>query len=102
MLAESIALLVVSAAVIGPGVYLFQVAWRRGSTAKTIATLTLAAALTLVAWLYTASDPRETTEQRISSFIGAWGILFMLVGVVVIASAAVGRFKARGSDDSET
>ena len=102
MLAESIAVIVVSAAVISPGVYLFRVAWRQGGIAKTIAKLTLVAALTLVAWLYAARNPDETTEQRISNFVGAWGILFMIVGVVVIASAAVGKFKARGSDDPET
>lgn len=101
VLAETIAVLVVSGAVIGPGAYLFRVAWIKGGTAKTAATISLAVALTLVAWLYAARDPDETAEERISSFIGAWGVLFMVIGLAVIAGSALGEFRDRKEDDAD-
>ena len=66
-----------------------------------VATIVFAAALALVAWLYADQYPGETSEERISSFVGAWGILFMVVGVVVIAASALGKFKDRRSSDAD-
>ncbi|MFN0183337.1 MAG: hypothetical protein ACKVQR_05900 [Aquabacterium sp.] len=55
----------------------------------------------LVTWLFVHRPPGVTVEQRVSQFVGAWGILFMIVGMVVIAAAAIGRFRSRGPSDLE-
>lgn len=99
MLAETIAVVVVTLAVLGPGSYLLQVAWRRGGTPRMVALATLVAMLALVAWLFVPGDPPGGLEERISRFVGAWGILFMVVGLVVIAAAAFGKFRAPGGED---
>lgn len=101
MLAESIAVVVVTLAVLGPGSYLLQVAWRRGGTPRKVALATLIAMFALVAWLFAPGAPGTTVEGRVSQFVGAWGILFMVVGLVVIAAAALGKFRAPRDRDSE-
>lgn len=99
MLAETIAVVVVTLAVLAPGSYLLQVAWRRGGTPRRVALATLVAMLALVAWLFVPTDPQSALEERISQFVGAWGILFMVVGLVVIGAAAFGKFRAPDRKD---
>lgn len=93
MIAQTLAVLVVALAVLGPGSYLLHVAWRRGGVPRKVAAVVLVAALALVAWLFAPVGPETSLEQRVSTFVGAWGILFIVVGFVVIAAAALGRFK---------
>jgi hypothetical protein len=50
--------------------------------------------LLLVGWLLLPGEQGSSVEQRITAFVGAWGILFMLVGVVTIIAAAFGNFTA--------
>ena len=94
MLAESIAVVVVALPVLGPGSYLLRVAWKRGGTPRKLALAILVATFALIAWLLLPLEPGTTVESRVSQFAGAWGILFMVVGLVVIASAAFGKFRA--------
>jgi len=101
VLAESIAVVVVTLAVLGPGSYLLHVAWRRGGAPRKVAIATLFAMFSLVAWLFVPGEPGATVESRVSQFVGAWGILFMVVGLVVIAAAALGKFRAPQHRDPE-
>lgn len=101
MIAESLAVVVVTLAVIGPGSYLFHVAWQRGGAPRWFAIATLAAMVALVVWLFTSGAPGTTVEDRVSQFAGAWGILFMVVGLVVIAAAALGKFRPHDPRDPE-
>ena len=100
-LAQTLAVAVVVLAVLGPGSYLLHVAWRRGGVPRKVALATLIAMLALVAWLFMPGPPGTTVESRISEFVGAWGILFMVVGLVVIVAAALGRFRPRGRRDTD-
>ncbi len=101
MLAEIITLVIVAVAVLGPGSYLLHVAWRRGGTPRRVAIAVLVAMFMLVAWLFGPFDAGRTREEHLSDFIGAWGILFMGVGVVVIVAATLGRFRAKDPRDPE-
>ena len=101
MLAELFAVVIVTLAVIGPGTCLLQVAWKRGGSPRKVAIATLVGALVLVAWLISRLDSATTTQERISQFIGAWGILFMVVGIIVICAAALGKFRLRDRPDKE-
>ena len=101
MIAESLAVGIVTLAVLGPGSYLLHVAWKRGGMPKTVAIATLIAVFVLVAWLFVPGPPGTTVEDRVSQFVGAWGILFMVVGLVVIASAALGKFRPHEPSDRE-
>jgi len=94
VIAQTLAVLIVALAVLGPGSYLLHVAWRRGGVPRKVAAAVLVAVLALVAWLFAPLGADTSIEQRISAFVGAWGILFIVVGCVVIAAAALGRFKA--------
>lgn len=89
MLAKVFAILIVTFAVIGPGSFLLRAAWKRGGNPRRFAMATLAAAAILVAWLLFPSGSALSNEARISQFIGAWGILFMAVGLIVIVTAVV-------------
>ncbi len=93
MIAESLAVVVVMLAVLGPGSYLLHVAWQRGGTPRKVALATLVAMFALVAWLFAPGRPGSTVEERVSLFAGAWGLLFMAVGLGVIAAAALGKFR---------
>jgi len=95
VIAESLAVALVSLAVLGPGSYLLHVAWKRGGTPRKVALATLVAMFALVAWLFAPGAPGTTVEERMSRFVGAWCILFMVVGLVVIAAAALGKFGPR-------
>jgi hypothetical protein len=97
MIAKSLALIVVTLAVIGPGSYLLHVAWQRGGWPKRVAVAVLVAMLALVVWLFLPGEPGMSVEHRISEFVGAWGILFMVLGLLVIAVAALGKSKSRKS-----
>ena len=101
MIAESLAVVVVSLAVLGPGSYLLHVAWRRGGTPRMVAAVALVAALGLIAWLFAPHDPSSSIEERVSDFAGAWGILFMVVGVCVIIAAAFGKFRPPDSSEED-
>jgi predicted PurR-regulated permease PerM len=99
VLAESIAVIVVSGAVLAPGLYLLRVAWKRRGNPRKFAIATLVAIFALIVWLYAPHTPGITSEERITQFIGAWGILFMGVGIVVIIGAALRRFRANEPDE---
>jgi hypothetical protein len=101
VIAESLAVVIVTVAVLGPGSYLLHVAWKRGGTPRRVAIATLIAMFALVAWLFMPGAPGATVEERVSQFVGAWGILFMVVGLVVIATAALGKFRPQEPSDSE-
>lgn len=107
MIAKSLAVIVVTLAVIGPGSYLLHVAWQRGGWPKRVAVAMLMAMLALVVWLFLPGEPGTSVEHRISDFVGAWGILFMVLGLLVIAVAALGKTReeknrtARETSDHE-
>lgn len=101
MIPESIAFIVVTLAVLGPGSYLLHVAWKQGGNPRRVAIAALLAMFGLVAWLFAPTSPGTTVEERISDFAGAWGILFMIIGLVVIGAAAFGKFRPRDRSDSE-
>jgi len=93
VIAQTLAVVIVGLAVLGPGSYLLHVAWRRGGVPRKVAAAVLLAILALVAWLFVPLGAETSLEERISRFVGAWGILFMVVGLGVIAAAALGRFR---------
>jgi hypothetical protein len=101
VIAESLAVVVVALAVLGPGSYLLHVAWQRGGLPRKVAIATLLAVFALVAWLFAPGAPGTTVEERVSDFVGAWGILFMGVGLVVIAAAALGKFRPHDRSDPD-
>ncbi|MFT3897354.1 MAG: hypothetical protein QM719_06615 [Thermomonas sp.] len=83
------AIAIVTLAIASPGVFLLRYAWRRGGNHRRFAIGVLAAAGLLVLWLL------FFPEAGISSFIGAWGILFMAVGIITIIGASVRSFRNR-------
>lgn len=95
MLAKVFAILIVTFAVIGPGSFLLRTAWKRGGNPRRFAMATLAAAAILVAWLLFPSGSDLSNEARISQFIGAWGILFMAVGLLVIVATSFRMLRER-------
>lgn len=99
MLAELIAIVVVTLPVLGPGAYLLHVAWRRGGAARLAAGAVLIAAGALVVWLFSPLGPELSEHERIVQFVGASGILFMVVGGLVIAGIVVGKLRARRRSD---
>lgn len=100
-MAESLAVVIVTLAVLGPGSYLLHVAWQRGGTPRKVAIAALLAMFALVAWLFAPGAPGTTVEERVSQFVGAWGILFMMIGLLVIAAAALGKFRPRDRSGPE-
>ena len=101
MLAELFAVIFVALTVLGPGSYLLHVAWKNGGAARKLAIATLAAALLLIAWLVSPRDSGTTVQERISDFIGAWGMLSMIVGGGVIGAVALRQFCLRCRSDKE-
>jgi hypothetical protein len=101
VIAESLAVGIVTVAVLSPASYLLHVAWKRGGVPRTVAIATLIVMFVLVAWLFMPGPPGTTVEDRVSQFVGAWGILFMVVGLVVIAAAAFGKFRPPEHSDRE-
>ena len=100
-LALALALGLVTLVVIAPGSYLLRLAWRRGGVPRKLAVASLLALGVLVVWLFSPRDGDTSVEERISLFAGAWGLLVMGLGLVVIAAAALGKFRDdETSDDS--
>lgn len=105
MIAESLAVIVaalVALVVIAPGSYLLRLAWKRGGTSRKVAIATLLAMLALVVCLLAFGDASASAsasvEERISQFVGGWGLLF--IGLAVIVAAALGKFRGdEASDD---
>ena len=93
MIPKLIAVVIVVVAVLGPGSYLFQVAWNRGGTPRRVAVAICVAMSALVAWLFAPRESDLPIEKQISQFAGAWGMLFMIVGLVVCVAAVTGRFR---------
>lgn len=94
MIAESLAVIVVALValvVIAPGSYLLRLAWKRGGTSRKVAIATLLAMLALLVWLLAFGDASASVEERISQFVGGWGLLF--IGLAVIVAAALGKFR---------
>jgi hypothetical protein len=86
MLAKIFAMAIVILAILGPGFFLWQFARTRGGAARKLAWVILMAAGFLIAWLLFAPGAGSTPEERTSQFIGAWAILFMAAGFVVIGA----------------
>ena len=101
VIAESLAVIVVALValvVIAPGSYLLRLAWKRGGTSRKVAIATLLAMLALLVWLLAFGDASASVEERISQFVGGWGLLF--IGLAVIVAAALGKFRGdEASDD---
>jgi hypothetical protein len=100
-MAESLALVVVALAVFAPGSYLLRLAWKRGGVPRKVAAATLLVMFALVVWLFASGDAATPVEERISQFVGAWGLLFMGIGLLVIAAAALGKFRDDKASDEE-
>jgi hypothetical protein len=101
VLAKSFAVAVVVLVVLGPGSHLLRVAWRRGGNSRRAASAVTIALFGLVVWLFVPGAPGASAEERIVRFIGAWGVTVMAVGLVVIAAAALGRFRPPDGSDHE-
>jgi hypothetical protein len=101
VIAESLALMLATLAVIAPCSYLLRLAWRRGGIPRKVAAAALLGAVALVVWLFASGDAATPVEQLISQFVGAWGLLFMGVGLLVIAAAALGKFRDDPASDDE-
>ncbi len=101
VLAKIVAVGLVTLAVIIPGSYVYNVAIKRGGVSKTFAILVLGAMAMLVVWLFLPGSPGTLDEDHLEQFVGAWGILFILVGVVVIVALAVDKFRASAQSDEE-
>ena len=101
MLAQIFAIAIVVLAILGPGYFLWQFARRRGGLAGTFAWTILVVAVLLIAWLLCVPSPSSGPEQRISQFIGAWGILFMTTGLIVIGTEVLKMIKGRKRPKSD-
>ena len=100
LLTKLLALALVTLLVLAPAIYLLRVAWRRGGVPRKLAAASLIAVGALVMWLFASGDANTSVEERVSQFAGAWGILFMGLGLVVIVAAALGKFRdGETSDD---
>jgi hypothetical protein len=95
MLAQIFAIAIVILAILGPGLFLWQFARTRGGTAEKFAWAILAAAVLLIFWLLVFPGSGSTPQARISQFIGAWAILFMATGIVVIGTEVLKIIKGR-------
>ena len=95
MLAKIFAIALVILAVLGPGFFLWQFARSRGGTARKLAWVILVAAGLLIVWLLFLPGSGSTPQERISQFIGAWAILFMAAGFVVIGAEVFRTIKGR-------
>ncbi len=95
MLANIFAIAIVVLAILGPGFFLWQVARKRGGPAEKFAWAILVVAALLTFWLLFFPGSSSTPQERISQFIGAWGILFMAAGFVVIGTEVLKMLKGR-------
>ena len=101
MLAQIFAIAIVVLAILGPGYFLWQFSRRRGGHAAKFAWTILVAAVLLIAWLLFVPGPSSSPQQRISQFIGAWGILFMTTGLIVIGTEVLKMIKGRKRPKSD-
>ena len=95
MLAQIFAIAIVILAILGPGLFLWQFARKRGGPAEKFAWFILVAAVLLISWLLFLPGSSSTPQERISQFIGAWAILFMATGFVVIGTEVLKMIKGR-------
>ena len=95
MLAQIFAIAIVILAILGPGLFLWQFARKRGGPAEKFAWAILVAAFLLIVWLVFFPGSSSTPHERISQFIGAWAILFMATGIVVIGTEVFKMIKGR-------
>jgi hypothetical protein len=95
MLAQIFAIAIVILAILGPGLFLWQFARKRGGLAEKFAWSILVAAVLLIFWLLFSTGSGATPQERISHFIGAWAILFMATGLVVIGNEVLKMIKGR-------
>ena len=95
MLAQIFAIAIVILAILGPGFFLWQFARKRGGPAEKFAWTILAAAVVLILWLLFFPGSGSTPQERIVQFIGAWAILFMSAGFVVIGAEVLKMIKGR-------
>lgn len=95
--ADILAIAIATLAILGPGAFLLRHAWRRGGNAKKFAITVLVLASLLVSWLLFFPADGSGTAKHVSRFIGAWGILFMAVGIItmLVALRRTGRNVAR-------
>ncbi|RYG98362.1 MAG: hypothetical protein EON58_07345 [Alphaproteobacteria bacterium] len=95
MLAQIFAVAIVILAILGPGYFLWQFARKRGGLAEKFACAILVSAVLLILWLLFFPGASSPPQERISQFIGAWAILFMTAGFVVIGTEVVKMVKGR-------
>jgi len=75
----------------GTGRCPIRAAWRQGGLARLLAVIVVFSAL--AAWLLLTNDPGAPSEQRISEFIGASGIVWMMVGNVAGLEGQFGKLR---------
>ena len=100
MLAQIFAIAIVVLAILGPGYFLWQFARKRGGLAERFAWTILVAAILLIVWLLLGPGSSSSPQQRISQFIGAWGILFMTTGLIFIGTEVLKMIKGRKPPNS--
>lgn len=101
MLAELIAILVVIFFVYWPAKYLLHLALEYGGAARMLAYAVLLAAGTLIVWLLSPLSPGMANQERIVFFIRAWGILFMIAGILAIGVAVVARLRTHSQSHTD-
>jgi hypothetical protein len=101
MLANTIAIIVLTLIVLGPGSCLLQLGWRRGGILRTLTVAALLGMLTLMPWLFLPWGPGASPEDRIVQFVGAWGILFIVIGLAFAAVSLFGSVRNRGRSDRD-
>lgn len=101
MLAELIAVLVVSLLVLVPASYLLRLTWKQGGIVRKLTYAVMLAACALIAWLLSPLSPDLVGHDRIVFFIGAWGILFMIVGILTIGAVVVGKLRGHSHSQPE-
>lgn len=92
IIADILAIVIATLAIASPSVILLRHAWRRGGNHRRFAILVLTFAGLLILWLF------FLPQAEISSFIGAWGILFMAVGIITIVGTSIRSFRERKRD----
>lgn len=93
MLAKLIALYLAVTVFHDMGRYLFRVAWHQGGLARVLAVVVAVVLCTMAAWLLMPDEPDAPPQQRLSEFIGAFGIVLMVVGIVAGVAALLGKLR---------
>jgi hypothetical protein len=101
MLAEIIAVIVVSLLVLGPLSLLLQLGWKQGGAMRLLTVAALLGMLSLALWLFLPGEPGVSQQDRIVQFVGAFGILCVLIGLAFAAVSLVGNRRRRDRADRD-